>query len=186
MLTRSAARSIPAILAVILVASGCRMAGPSGPSASAVVPSAAPTTSPAVAPTTGDASAAATPSSSALAEPPAASLAVDGGDPVVGQLGSFTWGDGGSDSPWLPGAPIGVGAGEQLTVAFADVVGVAGWTARRVPAGPANGTGAVGLGTGGARIDFPAPPPGTWSVQLAVQFAADGGSATYYWQVTVR
>ena len=49
-------------------------------------------------------------------EPPAASLAVEGGDPVTGQLGTFTWGDGGSDSPWLPGAPIAVGTGEQLTV----------------------------------------------------------------------
>ena len=67
------------------------------------------------------------------AEPPAASLAVEGGDPVVGQLGSFTWGDGGSDSPWLPGAPIPVGAGERLTVAIADGVGV-GRVVR--PAGP--------------------------------------------------
>ena len=39
------------------------------------------------------------------AEPPAATLAVEGGDPVAGQLGSFTWNGGGSDSPWLPGAP---------------------------------------------------------------------------------
>ena len=53
------------------------------------------------------------------AEPPAAALAVEGGDPVTGQLGTFTWGDGGSDSPWLPGAPIAVGTGEQLTVSIA-------------------------------------------------------------------
>ena len=32
-------------------------------------------------------------------EPPAASLSVEGGDPVVGQLGSFTWNGGGSDGP---------------------------------------------------------------------------------------
>ena len=30
---------------------------------------------------------------------------------MAGALGSFTWGDGGSDSPWLPGAPIAVGVG---------------------------------------------------------------------------
>ena len=37
------------------------------------------------------------------AEPPAATLAAEGGDPVAGQLGSYTWAGGGSDSPWLPG-----------------------------------------------------------------------------------
>ena len=48
--------------------------------------------------------------------PPDASLAAEGGDPVPGQLGTFTWAGGGSDSPWLPGTPITVGAGESLTV----------------------------------------------------------------------
>jgi len=37
-----------------------------------------------------------------------------------------------------------------------------------------------------APITFPAPKPGRWSVQLAVTFAGDLGSATYYWEVTVR
>ena len=93
-------------------------------------------------------------------------LAVEGGDPVTGQLGTFTWGDGGSDSPWLPGAPIAVGTGEQLTVTIGDGVGVATWSARRVPAGTTDGSGAVGLGTDGPPIAFGAPETGSWSVQV--------------------
>ncbi len=122
----------------------------------------------------------------AAAEPPAATLAVEGGDPVTGQLGTFTWGDGGSDSPWLPGAPITVGTGEQLTVTIGDRVGVATWSARRVPAGTTDGSGAVGLGTDGPPITFGAPEIGSWSVQVTVDFDGGLGSASYYWLVTVR
>ena len=113
-------------------------------------------------------------------------LAVEGGDPVTGQLGTFTWGDGGSDSPWLPGAPIAVGTGEQLTVTIGDGVGVATWSARRVPAGTTDGSGAVGLGTDGPPIAFGAPETGSWSVQVTVDFDGGLGSASYYWLVTVR
>ena len=180
-------RSVPAMLLVIALASACDPGGSSGPGASRVPVTSEPTAAPPTgAPTPSAASAATTPSPNTSAEPPPASMAVEGGDPVVGQLGSFTWGDGGSDSPWLPGAPIAVGAGERLTVVVADAAGVAEWTARRVPAGTANGTGAVGVGQGGSKIAFAAPPPGVWSVQVVVLFASDLGSATYYWQVAVR
>lgn len=121
-----------------------------------------------------------------LGEPPAATLAAEGGDAVAGSLGSFVWGDGGSDSPWLPGAPISVGAGETLTVSVGGLP-VQDWTAKRIAAGVSDGVGAVRLGSGAAApITFPAPKPGRWSVQLAVTFAGDLGSATYYWEVTVR
>jgi len=124
--------------------------------------------------------------SSPAAQPPDASIAVDGGDPVVGQLGSFTWLDGGSDSPWLPGAPIEIGAGEPLTVTLGDGVNVVDWTARRVPAGTTDGTGVALLGEGGPPVAFAAPGPGAWSTQVTIRFADDIGSATYYWQLTVR
>jgi hypothetical protein len=126
---------------------------------------------------------AATPSST---EPPAATLGVEGGDPVAGQLGSFTWNGAGSDSPWLPGSPIAVGNGERLTVVLADGAAVADWSARRVAAGTTDGTGAVGLGNGGPPVTFAAPPAGHWSVQVTVRFAGGIGSATYYWAITVR
>jgi hypothetical protein len=133
-----------------------------------------------------DAPTATAPASSPAAGPPQASLAAEGGDPVIGQLGSFTWTDGGSDSPWLPGAPVTVGEGEPLTVALGDGVAIAGWTARRVPAGTTDGAGAVGLGGGPAPARFAAPAPGSWSVQVDVTFAGDLGTAVYYWQVSVR
>ena len=120
------------------------------------------------------------------AQPPDASLSAEGGDPVVGQLGSYIWADGGSDSPWLPGSPIRVGTGEPLTVSLAAGAAIDEWAARRVRAGTSNGTGAVALGSGGPPATFAAPAPGTWSVQVVIRFAGGLGSATYYWQVDVR
>ena len=90
-------------------------------------------------------------------EPPVASLAAEGGDPVAGSLGSFTWGDGGSDSPWLAGAPITAGSGEQFTVRWP--------AASRLRTGRRTGAGRGGRwrerrrgGDGAASpITFPAP-----------------------------
>lgn len=119
--------------------------------------------------------------------PPSATLAADGGDPAVGQLGSYTWLDGGSDSPWLPGTPLTVGAGEPLTVAIGGGVAVADWSARRVTAGRTDSSGAITLGGGGGPpVAFAAPGAGTWSLQVTVRFANDLGSAAYYWRLTVR
>ena len=171
-------RFVFAILAVGLLASACATAGPSG----SVAPSGPAATPP---PTEGVATP--SPAGSRLAtEPPAATLAVEGGDPVTGQLGTFIWGDGGSDSPWLPGSPITVGAGERLTVTIADGVGIATWSAKRVASRTTDGSGAVGLGTGGPPIAFDAPGIGSWSVVVTVDFDGGLGSASYYWLVTVR
>lgn len=171
-------RSALSILPVVLLASACATAGSSGS-----VPLSAPA---ATAPSTGGVATASPAGSSATTEPPAATIAVEGGDPVTGQLGSFIWGDGGSDSPWLPGSPIAVGAGERLTVLLRDGVGVATWSARRVPAGTTDGSGAVGLGRGGPPVAFDAPGTGSWSIQVTVHFEGGLGSASYYWHVTVR
>lgn len=139
---------------------------------------------------TGDASAAAPPSVAPSASlgpldgPPAATLAAEGGDPVPGQLGSFTWGDGGSDSPWLPGAPITVGRGEPLGVALAGDAAVDTW---RVQARPSTDDDAVfGVAEGDGDIAFSAPDVGTWSVAATVSFRGSSNTATYYWEVQVR
>jgi hypothetical protein len=176
-------RSTPIIAAVALLLAACDSAGSSGPPAGA---SAADTAT--AAPTVTTVPSVRPPSSApSTAEPPPASLGVDGGDPVVGQLGSFTWDGAGSDSPWLPGAPVTIGTGEGVTVTLASDPGVAGWTARRVAPGVNDGAGSVGLGQGGATtIAFASPPSGTWSVQVTIQFANGRGSAAYYWQVTVH
>jgi hypothetical protein len=127
------------------------------------------------------------PPAASLGEPPAATMAAEGGDAVAGSLGSFLWGDGGSDSPWLPGAPVAIGAGESLTVTLPGDIPVTDWVTRRIAAGSLDGSGAVSLGSGhAAPIMFAAPAPGAWSVQVAVTFGDDLGAATYYWAATVR
>jgi hypothetical protein len=121
-----------------------------------------------------------------MAEPPAASLAVDGGDPVIGQLGTFTWENGGSDSPWLNGSPIHVGAGEQLFMALDDPIALDTWTVSRVTPGNRDGIGAVPIADQrGGVVTFSAPPIGTWSVQVRVRFAGNLGTALYYWLIEV-
>lgn len=189
---RSNILSTVAILLLTALTIACSAAGPDG-SPSGSIPSAAASATPgAVVPTlvasqtpATDPSPVASPSL-ASTEPPPATLAAEGGDGVTGQLGSYTWNGGGSDSPWLPGAPVEVGAGEPLTVTVADGVVVSEWSARRVPAGTANGSGATDLGNGPAPVTFPAPGPGSWSVQLLVRFAGGAGSSSYYWQLNVR
>jgi hypothetical protein len=120
-----------------------------------------------------------------LAGPPVAALAAEGGDPVDGQLGTYTWGDGGSDAPWLPGARVAVGAGEPLTVTFRPETMIATWSAGSVPAaadGPADAT-ALGQGSGQPR--FAAPDGGTWTVEIRVVFGNSAGKASYFWQLAV-
>lgn len=122
-----------------------------------------------------------------MPEPPAASVAVEGGDPVVGELGSFSWENSGSDAPWLPGNPIHVGSGEQLTLTLAEPVEIADWTvSRQAPGASLDGVGAVGMAEGSAGpVTFAAPPPGSWSVSVDVWFADNLGSASYYWLMKV-
>lgn len=120
-----------------------------------------------------------------IPEPPAASIAVEGGDPVIAQLGSFAWLNSGSDAPWIRGAPIHVGTGERLTLTFAAPVDLEIWHVARTPA-TTLGSGIVGMaeGTSGP-VTFAAPPPGSWSVSVSVWFAHNAGSASYYWLLTV-
>jgi hypothetical protein len=184
-----------ALLALIL--SACSAGAPSGSAVSGSSATAPPTAmasadpGPTVSlPTASEGPGGPSPTIAVGAEPPAASLSVEGGDPVAGQLGSFTWNGGGSDSPWLPGTRLSIGAGERLTASLAGGVAVDTWSARSAPAGSSDGTGAVGLGDGSGDgsnpMAFAPPAKGRWSVQLTVGFADELGSATYYWQVIVR
>jgi len=121
-----------------------------------------------------------------IPEPPAASIAVEGGDAVVGQLGSFGWKNGGSDGPWLDGSPIHVGAGERLVLTLAEPVAIDTWQVSRVLPGSRDGMGSVGMAEGsGEPVTFVAPPPGSWSVSVNVLFADNLGSAAYYWLIEV-
>lgn len=118
--------------------------------------------------------------------PPDGRLAAEGGDPVAGQLGTYIWGDSGSDSPWLPGAPIAVGAGEPLAVTFDPDVAVESWTAVYVPTSADGPAGAKTLGEGSGALTFAAPGPGSWTLALDVTFAQGAGSAYYAWRLNVE
>lgn len=179
---------VPALVSMVLLCAGCSRPGAS-PAGSEASPTTAAWWSAPALPTI-DPSVAALPSEPlvtepAMAQPPAASIAVEGGDPVVGQLGSFTWQDSGSDGPWLAGNPIHVGSGERLRLAFAEPVRLADWTVSRAPAG-ANGSETIGLAEGsGGPVTFDPPPAGSWSVNVNVWFADNLGSAAYYWLIEV-
>ncbi len=118
--------------------------------------------------------------------PPDALLAAEGGDPVPGQLGTFVWFATGSDTPWLPGAPLTVGAGEPLTADLVPDVGVRAWSARFVPAAAAGPDGAIARGGGVASPRFDAPGPGAWTLELFVEFPAGAGNARYFWRLEVE
>ena len=183
-----------ALVTVSLVLVGCSRAGaspaisdavlsaaPAEPSAT-VLPSIEPSIEPSVGGPPSDSPVAEPP----MAEPPAASIIVEGGDPVVGQLGTFTWENSGSDAPWLDGSPIHVGAGEQLTLTLARPVDIGEWRVSRVTPGNRNGIGAVGMDEGSrGPVKFQAPPPGRWSVEVHVSFAGDRGTALYFWLIAV-
>jgi hypothetical protein len=118
--------------------------------------------------------------------PPDAVLAADGGDPVTGQLGTFVWFDTGSDVPWLPGAPLRVGAGEPLTLWLIPGGAIEGWTARYVPAAAESPAGAKALGEGTGSVAFEAPEAGDWTVQVSITFAGGAGEAAYFWRLEVE
>lgn len=107
---------------------------------------------------------------------------------MTGDLGSFSWHNTGSDSPWLPGEPMTVGGGETLRLALHDGLAVERWTAsmQTYPLSPTQ-TPIRSLGQGeGSPVSFSAPPRGAWSVHVSIGFAGTQGSAEYYWQITVQ
>lgn len=176
------------LAATLLILAGCSVA-PAGSLPGDTAPPAAtagsqpppPTTAPTVAPTTSP-----TAATDALDGPPAADLAAEGGDPVGGALGTYTWGERGSDAPWLPGTPARVGVGEPLSLTLRPDVQVRGWRVRAAPAATGSPDGARSLGEGSGPVSFEAPGPGTWTVEVRVDFGEGVGSAAYYWELDVR
>ena len=118
--------------------------------------------------------------------PPDALLAAEGGDPVAGQLGTYIWLESGTDSPWLPGAPLSVGAGEPLDVTLVPDGEIRAWAARYVPAAAGGPEGAESLGEGAGTPRFDAPGPGAWTVEVFVEFAPGVGEARYFWRLEVE
>ena len=177
------------LLTALLACAGCSGSGPgaslAGPSATPALVDSSMATAPSIEPTPDVQASESLVAEPPTSEPPAASISVDGGDPVVGALGSFTWEGSGSDGPWLRGTPIHIGIGERLTVTLADPVGVMNWTVDRTPA-EAVGSRVTGMAQGsGEPVTFAAPPAGNWSVSVDVGFVDNRGSAAYYWLIDV-
>jgi hypothetical protein len=183
---RSAPGIMPILLVAIVLVTACGSPNASGSApVGTIEPGTTPTGRLPADPSQPVAAGTSSPHASTSAEPPAAALKADGGDPVDGQLGSYTWNGGGSDSPWLQGSPIRVGAGEPLTVAIAGGPAIGDWTVQRVAGGTAGGAGAIAMGSGeGTPIAFIAPSAGSWSILVNVRFA-DGADAAYYWLLDV-
>ena len=171
----SIARSV-AIALIAAVAVACTTSSSSPPASRAVMsPSAPAAASPTASPSAGGAS---------IESPPDAVLAVDGGDPVEGQLGTYVWAGGGSDSPWLPGAPIAATTGEVLSVTLSPDLDVSGWSAVVAPANSPDGSGRVEAGSGPGPVQVVVPDAGAWTLALTVRFG-DLGSATWFWRLDV-
>jgi hypothetical protein len=115
--------------------------------------------------------------------PPVALLAAEGGDPVAGQLGTYTWKETGSDAPWLPGARIAIGMGEPLSVGVVGETPAGAWVARARPSGTS--LPARQLGDGSGIVEFGAPAAGIWSVAVEIHFADGSGVATYFWELHI-
>lgn len=126
------------------------------------------------------------PTVAGIDSPPEALLAVEGGDPVMGQLGTNSWKNGGSAAPWLRGAPITVGAGEPLSMTFLPGIDVESWRAQYLPATSDGQTGGASLGEGVGQPTFQAPAAGSWTVDVSVTFQVENGRAEYYWLLDVQ
>ena len=179
---RGLRRAIVALLALATVSAACASPGASGPT------SALPTqTSSATASAKSAATATAQPPASATTDgPPAATLEVEGGEPVVGQLGPYTWGETGTATGWLRGAPITIGVGEELVLGLDPALPIDSWTARYVPYAADSPADAIPLGEGSDAPRFAGPPAGAWTVEVSLVFAADLGEARYAWAVQVE
>ncbi len=184
-MTAVARWSVIATFAVSLA--GCSLAPGASPDASQV--SVTPVVATPATTTLAASDKAATPAASAppvpiVGEPPIATLIVEGGDPVAGQLGTYTWDGGGSDSPWLPGAPIAAATGEVLRMTLSPDISVADWSAVIAPAANGDERGALNVGAGPGPIQIVAPAPGAWTLAVTVR-AEDRDSATWFWRLDV-
>jgi hypothetical protein len=182
----SGPRSAIATIVVLTIASAAMACGSSGPTGSALTPPTASPTSSASPAAPASPVSSPSPADGPGGEPPDATLLVPDGEPIVGQLGGWTWGDSGADSPWLSGTPVTVDRGGPLAFGLSVDVPVDDWAARYAPPGDPFPTAPLPLAKGDARIEVVAPPPGTWTVVLRLTFAGGFGDASYYWHVRVE
>jgi hypothetical protein len=185
-----------AVIAPLVVAglvAGCGTSGSPPPGAPSILPVATPSAA-ATAGVTPEASDSATDGptpvpTARLSAPPEALLLGDAlpGEPAVGDLGSYTWGDEGSDAPWIVSQP-GVLAkpGTAVRITFIPDVAPPAWTVRwaRIAGGGAGDVASAAEGSGAVEFAIP-DTAGGWSLQLDARFGT-GHGATWYWRVDVE
>jgi hypothetical protein len=179
-------------IALVTVLAAC---GAGGSSPRTAATSVAGTSAPATVPTVSGPPAnpspslvdAASPSLSPLpSAPPAATLSgLAGGRPATGALGTYTWGGGGSDAPWIVGKRAGTaGSGSRLAVDLGGLTPV-GWDTAwaKVRNGVAASPTGASSGTGLPVVTAPSSG-GDWTLRVTVSFGP-GANATYYWRISV-
>ena len=122
------------------------------------------------------------------AAPPVVTLTVPGLGDIAGELGSYTWGGSGSDSPWIA-AKTGprVLADTELAIAVADIT-ADHWTAAWAPVSDGRAGNPVSSATGedGAPIRVTAPSvQGPWSLRIEAWFG-NQWHAAWYWRLEVQ
>lgn len=176
----SGARRLAAVAAVAVAAA----AAACGPGPAAPATPAAATAGPSVAASDPAPSTAGESIPTDLPGPPLAALSA-GSVLVDGALGTFTWGGGGSDAPWIvPPAERAIADGGPFSVTFTPPIPVERWTMSWAPI-TAEGAGSPtgGLeGTGPLPAVGPVPGPGPWSLAVRAWFGA-GREATWFWRV---
>lgn len=120
------------------------------------------------------------------------------GDAIAGFLGTFCWIDSCRDAPMSPPkSTLPKITADHTTLGFALEDGTLFYEWWAFYSSQSNGK-VTKLGHGGEYfdqdaspappaldgIDFPAPPPGDWVVEISVYFAS--GDASYSWHVVVR
>jgi hypothetical protein len=172
-----------AVIAAVLVA-GCGARGISAAPTATNAPVATPV--PVVTPSDPPSPSPAARSVETRPGPPSASLAAPGAPPVPGVLGSYTWLDAGSDSPWIvPTAERAVRTKGPFTVAFQPVdPPVTAWTARWAPivGGTAGTPMGSAVGNGGPIVIAGPTRHGTWTLLLDARFG-EGRRAAYSWRL---
>jgi hypothetical protein len=160
---------------VVIAAAACSAAGVSPPAA-APTASATPTATATAAP------ASAPPLATPGPQPPNALLIVNGGAPSVGELGTYTWREAGSEAPWLPGTRTKVAPGGAASVSLEVPVPTAAWWVKlSKPGGTDIGARQIAAGTGAITFTVPAQ---AGTIALHVEFASDAGDALYFWALS--
>jgi hypothetical protein len=132
-----------------------------------------------------------TPDTTAPDEVPGAELSVDGGEPIPGELGTYVYGERGSDAPWLPATaldPVAAAPGAALEVKLSGGLGLAGGRAIFAAAADTEGTQPRGLEatSDGQRLRLVGPPAGSWVLSVEVDYPDGLGSGAYFWRLEVR